>query len=462
MQNFNVPVADVNKGFDTAMSGFRSYVDATAAKNKIADDKSKYAVKANELNEVFSKGTPSDVASYLIDNPDMAKQFSLAQAAKKTLTDEEDDQWAWGILSGQLDPVKATIQRSELIHQRGGDAKHSIQMATEAMQGKDTPQKIAIAILAKNQPDRLKQFMESTGQGKTKPPTDLASFVDLEKKKWLIENPGKTDADIPPQILQDAALNFKRQQAGEAAAVSIAKTGAELDTRIEKEPILKTATTTAQKKVEAAYDPIIAGAVAKAKNASDLAYAQAIKQAETEGAAITAETTDKLKMVSNTRSGITILDEAISQIDNGASTGVVANLFPNIRKATIELDNTRKRLGLNLIQSTTFGALSEGERGYALDTAMPTGLSPTELRSWLVRKRDAQEKLINGFEKYTIELGKPGMTRSKVLQMGISSSPTKTITSPSGAKTITSQQEYQSLPAGTEYIYNGQKFKKGQ
>ena len=90
---------------------------------------------------------------------------------------------------------------------------------------------------------------------------------------------------------------------------------------------------------------------------------------------------------------IRTIDRAIKAIDGGASTGVIERMLPSVRKSSIELDQVQNELGLDVIGSVTFGALSEGELNLALDTALPTGLEPPELRAWLVEKKNAQSKL---------------------------------------------------------------------
>ena len=102
------------------------------------------------------------------------------------------------------------------------------------------------------------------------------------------------------------------------------------------------------------------------------------------------------------------IDDAIKAIDDGASTGVIASKFPNITTASITLNNVRSQLGLDVIGSVTFGALSEGELNLALDTALPTTLRPQALKQYLTEKKAAQEKLIGYLTKQVSYLNKPG------------------------------------------------------
>jgi hypothetical protein len=82
-------------------------------------------------------------------------------------------------------------------------------------------------------------------------------------------------------------------------------------------------------------------------------------------------------------------------IDEGANTGRIAALLPTIKQATIRLEQLQREMGLNVIQNTTFGSLSEGELKMALDTALPTGLNGDELRAWASQKEEAMRKLLS-------------------------------------------------------------------
>jgi hypothetical protein len=110
------------------------------------------------------------------------------------------------------------------------------------------------------------------------------------------------------------------------------------------------------------------------------------------------------------------IDEAIAAIDAGASTGVIASKLPNITAASIQLANVRQQLGLDVIGSVTFGALSEGELNLALDTALPTGLAPKELRAYLVNKKTAQTKLAGYLTEQATYLSKKGNSLSGWLE----------------------------------------------
>lgn len=92
------------------------------------------------------------------------------------------------------------------------------------------------------------------------------------------------------------------------------------------------------------------------------------------------------------QSSIGTIQEAVAAIDGGAQSGIVYKMLPNITEASASLQNAMDRMGLDVVGSVTFGALSEGELRLAMQTAVPRDLAPPELRSWLVKKQAAQEK----------------------------------------------------------------------
>ena len=147
------------------------------------------------------------------------------------------------------------------------------------------------------------------------------------------------------------------------------------------------------------------------------------------------------------------IDEAIAAIDAGASTGVIASKLPNITAASIQLANVRQQLGLDVIGSVTFGALSEGELNLALDTALPTGLAPKELRTYLVNKKTAQTKLSGYLTEQATYLSKRGNTLSgwleKVENKGTPISSESAVNQiPSGRQQPSSSAKTQPTPQG--------------
>jgi hypothetical protein len=126
------------------------------------------------------------------------------------------------------------------------------------------------------------------------------------------------------------------------------------------------------------------------------------------------EAFDSLKKV---RTSIANMDDAIAALDKGAETGPIVSKLPSFRESSIELANIKGRMGLDVIGATTFGALSESELAFALNTALPTSLEPKALRQWLVDKKKAQGKMANELRKAASYLGQPGNTVASYLEM---------------------------------------------
>ena len=98
----------------------------------------------------------------------------------------------------------------------------------------------------------------------------------------------------------------------------------------------------------------------------------------------------------------------IEAIDEGAMSGWLAKNFPTFNRASANLNQLANQLGLQLIGSVTFGALSEAELNLAMETVVPRDLAPKELKDWAIRKLQAQQKLRNELYKKASE-----MSRSK-------------------------------------------------
>ena len=98
------------------------------------------------------------------------------------------------------------------------------------------------------------------------------------------------------------------------------------------------------------------------------------------------------------------LEEVVSIVGDGANTGPIISRFPSFQQASIELDNLQGRLGLDVVQATTFGALSKGELDLAKSVALPTSLEGPALVDWANKKIDAQKKLRNYLREMAVYL----------------------------------------------------------
>lgn len=110
------------------------------------------------------------------------------------------------------------------------------------------------------------------------------------------------------------------------------------------------------------------------------------------------------------------IDRAIVALDNGAKAGALDRYIPNVTQASAELRNAMDQMGLDVIQATTFGALSEGEMRLAMETAVPRNLDEPALRKWLEDKAAANAKAHAMLMDAAIFLGTPGNTVSDWVQ----------------------------------------------
>ncbi len=104
------------------------------------------------------------------------------------------------------------------------------------------------------------------------------------------------------------------------------------------------------------------------------------------------------------------ISEAIAAIDSGAESGFFQKYIPNITEASASLEVAMNKMGLDVISSVTFGALSEKEMSVAMATAVPQDLRPGPLRAWLVDKLNAQTKAREALMSAARYLSQPGNT----------------------------------------------------
>jgi len=144
---------------------------------------------------------------------------------------------------------------------------------------------------------------------------------------------------------------------------------------------------------------------------------QGIREGERRGAAFSQKRADAaFGRLEDIRGNIANLQEVNRLIDEGADTGVIASKLPSWRASTIALKTARNRLGLDVVGSVTFGALSEAELELALETALPTNLDDADLKDWVNRKIAAQEKLADYLEQQVVFLSEPGNSQADWLK----------------------------------------------
>ena len=84
------------------------------------------------------------------------------------------------------------------------------------------------------------------------------------------------------------------------------------------------------------------------------------------------------------------LRDAIANNQN--ISGVLTQYFPDISVEAAELTNARNALGLDVVGSVTFGALSKGELDLALSQGLPLGLNEPQLLEYIERREVALKK----------------------------------------------------------------------
>lgn len=112
----------------------------------------------------------------------------------------------------------------------------------------------------------------------------------------------------------------------------------------------------------------------------------------------------KAGMVQTTMDSITNVDSSLRNFarakaalrealaDGREITGLVKDYFPNVSIEAAELYNARNALGLDVIGSVTFGALSKGELDLALSQGLPTSLKGKPLLEYIERRELALSK----------------------------------------------------------------------
>ena len=80
-------------------------------------------------------------------------------------------------------------------------------------------------------------------------------------------------------------------------------------------------------------------------------------------------------------------------IEEGASAGIMQKYMPSFDAATSEFRAIANRLGIEVINSATFGALSETELELALSTGFPRTLTPAKTVEWIDEKIRVQNVL---------------------------------------------------------------------
>lgn len=144
-----------------------------------------------------------------------------------------------------------------------------------------------------------------------------------------------------------------------------------------------------------------------------LEFAQRIKEAETFGAKKVEWVDEARNKAGNINSTIGLYKQALDLLrgDPPATTGRVRKLIPTTSAQTALLETVKGELGLDVIGSVTFGALSESELNLAMDLGLPSDkLSNAELQEWLIERIDAKTKAATALQDTAAYLSQPDVT----------------------------------------------------
>ena len=102
---------------------------------------------------------------------------------------------------------------------------------------------------------------------------------------------------------------------------------------------------------------------------------------------------DAMQFVDRIDTDLGLYQNILDALDAGANTGPLISLLPTTTAATALLESAANKLGLGVISSVTFGALSKGELDLALRTEINAQLPPDELRKQVTEVMAAKKKL---------------------------------------------------------------------
>ena len=146
-------------------------------------------------------------------------------------------------------------------------------------------------------------------------------------------------------------------------------------------------------------------------------------------------------------------------MEGGAETGAISRFLPSIRAASVELDNIRNQLALDVIGGVTLGAISEAELELAKQVALPTGLDRPQLLEHLRQRKAAQQKLRNYFNEQIQFLDQggtvAGFLREKERQQKAGQAAVPGAAPGAAPGAVPAAQPAQSVPQGGEIRFLG-------
>lgn len=297
-----------------------------------------------DLKDAMDRGDPNAFAQLAAKYPDQAKSIKSS----------------WEML-------KPGQQQAELL--AGAEAYNAIKNNQPQVAKTILDQRISAARNSGQDTSRLESIRNTLDADPTVVPKQLDMIMyAIAPEQWGKMTGGSTNVQVQSsQILPDGTT------------VVVTKTG-ETQVRNPQGDIV-----TGQQAAEAINQAQSVGVGLKGREAVR-------KEALTDAQGIATKT---FEQIPNIKGNLRNLDAAANLVKQGANTGVIANRFPDWNASTIALRNVQNQLGLDVVGSVTFGALSESELNLALQTGLPTNLDQPDLLKWIQDKKTAQNKLLD-------------------------------------------------------------------
>lgn len=364
---YSVQTADLSG----IMTGLGSVLEST--RKRKAQEQSQ-----NDLMQAYRSGSPDQVASIMAKSPEAGKQLEQMMGFRSKETKQNFLETTRKSLADPDNTLQYMQERVDYIDSVGGDSsdgRKAMQMYQQDPEGSKKKMELTYAQLAS--PQEFKAYQQQQKEGET-------SQLKIGSQEILEDGTIIQSTNSGPVVYNPQGKRVKGQAA--ADAVSTARAAKVSNSRR------------------------AAGGRRKAALEAELELKGQVEAgivSQKGAATISVKAFDKLEKINL---NISNMDEAIKAIDEGASTGIIQSKLPSIRAASQRLDNLQRRLGLDVVGQTTFGALSKGELDLALKVAIPLNLNSQELKKWLIEKKAAMEKLSDYVEASAIYLGTPGNT----------------------------------------------------
>lgn len=135
-----------------------------------------------------------------------------------------------------------------------------------------------------------------------------------------------------------------------------------------------------------------AAAVDSVKGQAMAAYAQAKKRAEEAGKNIEDVKKSMYDSDQNIGNQIGLYQQALQALDQGAYTGWANQYFPSLRDSTLQLENARNAIGLDVASTSKLQPISNSDLSIIMNTAIPMYQSEPGVRQFLTDKIAALTK----------------------------------------------------------------------